>query len=966
MTGDINQNVWRRWLPGLVSVAVWASVLVGSSPGQLPRTVLTTVFPPGGRVGQTVEIELGGANLDGVHQIVCSHSGIVGQPVMREPGEFETGQQPVPNRFRVAIAADVPTGRYEVRALGRFGLSNPRVFVVGPGDEVVEQGDHGQADKSLTLAVGQTANGRLDAAQIDWYQVALAENQTATFRCVAAEIDSDARPIMTVYDPAGHQLARTTDLRESKAVVQATAAGNYRVSLHDHTFSGGAQHVYRLSVTDGVVPDVIYPPMLSESGEPGSELVGIARASRVQGRKAPAAAIWRPDAAAAKEAHWWLTEAPINSAGALGSVADALADPPARWLHQPNWVQPLPLWKLRAGEQLTVETLDEVESLRGLRRGTESIVSTAVPATVVGRFFPHGDVDWWEFDGRQGDEYWIEVYSHRLGAPSAPRLMVQRAEPPAADAQPDAAPKWSSLAVVEQYLVGGDRNEARPVDPNARDPRYRLQIDRDGRYRVGLYDLYCESRDDPAAVYRVEIRRPNPHVRLTAWVADPNTGNDRQFDLDAPVLRPGETMVVHLIADRVDGYDGPITLSLVGLPEHVRTTPLTLSAGKYFGQLLIQASPDAAPWHGSVQVVGHYPPPAAASTTPAAATAASEVSSDGSLNCTATVVTLSGSSPDLGRNKPASRLASSLWLSVLGNERMPVVVQTGQVPDATSPAESVWQTAPGGRLTIPVKVGRTELFPGPAELAVAGVVDGLQADPVKVAEKAEQAELVVQVKKPDLPPGDYQLYLQGKVPFKYSRNLQAIEAQTAEKARADQLVEQLKQAVAAAEANGTLAAEALAKEKEKLTRAEAFAKQATDRLEQIRKENEPKDVTAWVRSPTIDVRIHQSPVHTVLAGPATGQGGGAVETTWQIERRFGFAGPVKLQFQAAEGQPAFTADAVEVPADQTSAVCRIQIPAGTPAGKYTGKLNVLAKFNDVDTSATQTVEIQVTEPVAAQ
>ena len=55
--------------------------------------------------------------------------------------------EPLTNQFAVTIAADVPPGVYDVRAIGTFGISNPRSFVVGTLPEVKEQGGNNTREK---------------------------------------------------------------------------------------------------------------------------------------------------------------------------------------------------------------------------------------------------------------------------------------------------------------------------------------------------------------------------------------------------------------------------------------------------------------------------------------------------------------------------------------------------------------------------------------------------------------------------------------------------------------------------------------------------------------------------------------------------------------------------------------------------------------------------------------------------
>src|SRR6185437_2551134 len=122
----------RRFFGGRIPLALCIVLAwVEAAPAQLPVTRLSGVFPPGGRQGESVEITISGTDLDSVDRLMFSHPGIVARPKLRDPAEFETAPQPVPNQFQIAVGADVPPGIYELRAVGKYGVSNPRAFAVG-------------------------------------------------------------------------------------------------------------------------------------------------------------------------------------------------------------------------------------------------------------------------------------------------------------------------------------------------------------------------------------------------------------------------------------------------------------------------------------------------------------------------------------------------------------------------------------------------------------------------------------------------------------------------------------------------------------------------------------------------------------------------------------------------------------------------------------------------------------------
>jgi len=126
----------RAWA---VCVAAVLVLLYTDLSARLPSAKLFSVFPPGGARGHVIDVEIGGADLDEARALLFSHPGISAQQRFGTKKPYEEVAPPVAMKFRVTIAADVPEGIYEVRAVGRFGLSNPRAFVVGHRAEVMEK-----------------------------------------------------------------------------------------------------------------------------------------------------------------------------------------------------------------------------------------------------------------------------------------------------------------------------------------------------------------------------------------------------------------------------------------------------------------------------------------------------------------------------------------------------------------------------------------------------------------------------------------------------------------------------------------------------------------------------------------------------------------------------------------------------------------------------------------------------------
>ena len=75
------------------------------------------------------------------------------------------------NQFRIAIAPDVPPGTYEVRAIGKYGISGVQLFAVSRGlTEVIEKEPNDSPDKAQTVPMNAAINGYSDGNGDDFFR----------------------------------------------------------------------------------------------------------------------------------------------------------------------------------------------------------------------------------------------------------------------------------------------------------------------------------------------------------------------------------------------------------------------------------------------------------------------------------------------------------------------------------------------------------------------------------------------------------------------------------------------------------------------------------------------------------------------------------------------------------------------------------------------------------------------------
>jgi hypothetical protein len=112
-----------------------------------------------------------------------------------------------------------------------------------------------------------------------------------------------------------------------------------------------------------------------------------------------------------------------------------------------------------------------------------------------------------------------------------------------------------------------------------KDSRLTFTAPADGSYLVKVRDVRGQEGDAYTYVLAIRHRRPDFQVKLT--------GVD-------PKMAPGAAREFRLMAERRDGFDGPIRVDLDGLPPGMRaSTPITIEEGQIEALGVLWADPDA-------------------------------------------------------------------------------------------------------------------------------------------------------------------------------------------------------------------------------------------------------------------------------------------------------------------------------------------------------------------------------------
>lgn len=695
----------------------------GSLSAQLPVARLYSVFPLGAKHGATVDVTLtGGADLEGARALRFTHPGITAvQKTQMVQGKDEP--QPVPNQFVVTIASDVPPGVYELRCVGRFGISNPRAFVVSDRDEVIEVEPNDEPTQAMAVTPGTIVNGRSDkASDLDYFKLTASQGQRVIIDCWAERIDSRLDGTLTLFDANGQELATNRDFNRRDPLIDFTAPtdGEYVVRLNDFLYAGGSEQFYRLSFRTGPYVDFVFPPSAAPGTKQTFAIFGrnLPGGQPVEGLMVGGNPLERVD-----------VEIDVPGGAAETRLeSDLLVAPEGAFIDGFTYRLPSdqgesnPVFIPFATAPLVAEQEPNDEPAQAQR--------VAVPCEYVGQIGHKQDDDWLVFDAKKGEVFWMEVLCQRMGMPADPQVRVERVV-----TKEDGTEQVSDLKTLDDSgaNIGGASFNTTSVDPTDR-----FVVPEDGTYRVVLHDLDYYTSGHARIVYRLSIRHETPDFRLVALAPFPNDVGKTPNPWTA-LVRKGGTERLQVFAFRRDGFAGEIRLAVEGLPEGVTSAGATIGPGQNDAILVFTASEQAAAWSGQIKVIG------------TATIGDSEVRREARGGA---VLWTGAQNLEVG-----ARITDDVVLAV-GEETAPMLLQAG-VDSLTVPQSH--------QLNLPITLTRRDDSKADIALTPYGVPGNTQTNTVTLKGDASQITVPLFIQN-NATAGTYTFFVQGSTKISYTKN----------------------------------------------------------------------------------------------------------------------------------------------------------------------------------------------------
>jgi hypothetical protein len=900
-------------------LATLAAFVTLAARAELPTARLTALQPFAGQRGTTVDVKVVGQDLDDLAALRFSDPRI-------------TAKLKSPDTFAVTIPADVQPELCDVRAVGRYGASNPRAFCVEALPVASAKPGNTSPGGAAPIAVGRVLCATAEANAVQYFKLSLKKGQRVIVEVDGRSVDSRIDPSTVLADAGGRDLA----ISRRGDVLDFTPRedGEYVLRIYDATYRGGPDVFYRLAVHTG--PYVEY-------AQPAAGVAGTRSKFTLFGRNLPGG---KP-AQAGKgleqlDVEIELPADPEAAAATLGYVpsVEAPLDEFDYRLTTPAGVSNAVRIAYATAPTVVAETAAARESSSAAASAGQRV---AVPCEVCGRFGARARQHAFTFDAAAGSAYVVEVFCNRMGnAPAAPFLLIQKLK----KGDKGAADAWVDVQEVYDSPLNVGGNELRTLN---RDPAYRLEAKEAGTYRAVVRDLFSTPADGAGVAFRLAVRSPSPDFRLAVVPASPPQEKDsKEVPLWTPLLRRGGAVPLKVIAIRRDGFDGEIEVNADHLPPGVTCAPVRLGKADTVAPLLLVADDKAEAGAAPIRVTGT----ATVNGAPVTRVARPGTVATSDYNKTDKVAEVS------------SRRARELLIAV-APEDAPLTIAP-----AKDAAGGAIETFAFNKLSIPFKVTKRGEFGAAIPLKLTGHPLLEKLKEVNVDKAGDTAAVELDLAALKVPPGVYTLYVESLAKVKYRANAQAAKAAEDAAKSADKTAAELAAAVKAAEAKMAKvkpdapdraelekAAKAAAA---KMKEAEAAKTAAAAKAKEMAAKSAAKDLSASFYSTPVRLTVAAAPVSVAPPTDAVKiDAGGKAEAEVALKRLPGFADPVELTITAPATAKGLAGKATAAK-DATTAKLAITADAKTPAGEYPVKVTAAMKVNGQAVTVDQTMTVKVT------
>ena len=546
---------------GLLIIGVLS--LPGLAKAELPSPRLDRLSVLGVNQGGEVELEVSGSDLEGLTGLVFDH-----------PGLLATAIEGKERWFKLKATSDIPPGTFDVRTLGRFGVSSSRLFAVSRGlKDVADNGQNRSIAEAQIIAINSAINGTIDGNSEDMYKLIGVKGQRLWIDCQAQRLDSELDGQLSVIDSLGRTIAGNGDSYGVDPFVDVTLPedGEYRIVVNDLSYRGGSP--YRLVVSNLPHVELVYPAAVQAE------------------TTASLTAFGTNLGAGSKPSIWTVQDQTLDEFSFTTAIGtEELSVGAYRFQSHPTHHSVLPTAATATllGRQVVEASFDNTFNGQPLlitdhpvsleaepNDHREKAQPITLPAVVAGRFDVPRDADWFEFTADADGEYYFDVYCERIAGRADPYLVVF-------DDQEN------RVGELDDY---GHRLNA--FDGHLRDPSAQgVRLAKDKTYRILVQDRY--QRGGGRTQYVLEARKPHPDL----FAAVIHGTNPAPSGLN---LWKGTASFLDVVIHQWEGYNGPVVVTAEGLPPGMHAEPLQITSNNR-GTFVVWTDEDAPDWNGSLRL----------------------------------------------------------------------------------------------------------------------------------------------------------------------------------------------------------------------------------------------------------------------------------------------------------------------------------------------------------------------------
>ena len=430
--------------------------IISAEPTHAATPQLERILPRGVQRGTETDITLNGNRLEDSRELFIYSPGIVVTHL--------TAKSPTQVTAHLKIEPNARIGEYDIRVRTDTGISELRTLYVGPFPviEVKEKKDakgrvvNNDFEHPDPIAVNVTAAGEIGNEQVQYFSVEMKKGERLTAEVHGMRLGELFDPYVSILDSKKFELAVSDDTalarQDSIAQTVVPADGTYIIAIREASYGQGARYLLHIGAFPR--PTIAYPL----GGRPGEDL------------------------------H-------VRFIGDLGGTIEQTVKLPDRetasydvFPDQNGQVPPSPN-HLRVSNMPNVlekEPNDDIKSA--------TPYDGDLPVAFNGIIEKPGDVDYFRFKAKRGQNLDLNVYARQLRSPLD--------------------------SVLTLYNENGGQI-ADNDDSGGPDSYIRFNVPQDGVYVIGIHDQLRAGGPDYA--YRVEVTEAHPEVTLTIPQVEQNS-----------------------------------------------------------------------------------------------------------------------------------------------------------------------------------------------------------------------------------------------------------------------------------------------------------------------------------------------------------------------------------------------------------------------------------------------------------